>query len=149
MPGSFDDACRRWGLEVKKRDLPAIRKWFAGQKVENHLTHCLELAGVKTVCMTNSPFDDEERRVWEKGFRRDERFTAALRIDPLILSWTETGPKLAQWGYEVEADPSSGKTFSEVRRFLADWSKRINARYVMVSLPPDFEFPAKSHGGEA
>ncbi len=133
------------GLEVKKRDLPAIRKWFADQKVENHISQCLELAGVKTVCMTNSPFDEEERRVWEKGFQRDERFTAALRIDPLILSWTETGPKLAKWGYAVEAEPSSGKTFSEVRRFLADWSKRINARYVMVSLPPDFEYPAKSH----
>lgn len=132
------------GLDVKKRDLSAIRKWFAGQTVENHLTQCLELAGVKTVCMTNSPFDDEERRVWEQGFRRDERFTAALRIDPLILSWAETGPKLAQWGYAVGADPASGKTFSEVRRFLADWSKRINARYVMVSLPPDFEFPAQN-----
>ena len=30
-----------------------------------------------------------------------------------------------------------------MRRFLADWTKRINARYVMVSLPADFEFPAK------
>ena len=32
--------------------------------------------------MTNSPFDDVERAVWDKGFKRDERFTAALRIDP-------------------------------------------------------------------
>ena len=55
------------GLEVKKRDLPAIRKWFADQKVEKHLTQCLELAGVKSICMTNSPFDEEERRVWRKG----------------------------------------------------------------------------------
>ena len=30
-----------------------------------------------------------------------------------------------------------------MRRFLADWTKRIDARYVMVSLPPEFEFPAK------
>src|SRR5437879_2541528 len=29
----------------------------------------------------------------------------------------------------------------EVRRFLADWTKRIGAKYLMVSLPPDFRFP--------
>ncbi|MDB6065607.1 MAG: hypothetical protein JWR26_1815 [Pedosphaera sp.] len=132
------------GLDVKKRDLAAIRKWFAGQTVESHLTQCMELAGVRKICMTNSPFDDLERGVWEKGFQRDERFTAALRIDPLLLSWSETAPKLAQWGYDVGAGEPSEKTVSEVRRFLADWSKRINARYLMVSLPPDFAFPARN-----
>ena len=132
------------GLDVKKRDLPAIRKWFAGRSAETHLTQCMELAGVRDICMTNSPFDDAERPVWEKGFRRDERFTAALRIDPLILNWPDTAAKLAKWGYRVETDPASGKTFNEVRRFLADWSKRINAKYLMVSLPPDFEYPAKT-----
>ena len=33
------------------------------------------------------------------------------------------------------------KTFDEVRRFLADWSTRIQAKYLMVSLGPDFSFP--------
>ena len=36
----------------------------------------------------------------------------------------------------------SGQTFGEVRRFLADWTKRIDAHYCMVSLTPDFAFPA-------
>src|SRR6266853_3261829 len=89
------------GLDVKKRDLAALRKWFAGQTVESHITQCMELAGVRKICMTNSPFDDSERGVWEKGFQRDERFTAALRIDPLLFSWSEAAPKLAQWGYDV------------------------------------------------
>src|SRR5204862_1744223 len=35
------------------------------------------------------------------------------------------------------------KTFDEVRRFLADWSRRMDVRYVMVSLPSDFELLAK------
>ncbi|MDB6125784.1 MAG: hypothetical protein JWQ71_4777 [Pedosphaera sp.] len=131
------------GLDVKKRDLPALRQWFAGRTVEQHITQCMELAGVRNICMTNSPFDDLERPVWEKGFHRDERFTAALRIDPLILNWPETAPKLAQWGYSVEVNPGS-KTYSEIRRFLADWSKRIDAKYLMVSLPPDFAFPANT-----
>jgi len=129
------------GLDVKKRDLPAIRQWYAGKTVENHLTRCLDLAGVKKICMTNSPFDPVERRVWDGGFARDERFTAALRIDPLLVAWPETAPVLAQWGYAVEP-VLTPKTLAEIRRFLADWSRRIDARYVMVSLPPDFAFPA-------
>ncbi|MBI3850495.1 MAG: glucuronate isomerase [Verrucomicrobia bacterium] len=132
------------GLDVKKRDLPALRQWFAGQNVENHITRCMELGGVKSICMSNSPFDDLERPVWEKGFRRDERFTAALRIDPLLLWWPETAPKLARWGYKVTASQPVKTFFSEVRRFLEDWTKRMNARYLMVSIPPDFEFPSRN-----
>ena len=30
------------------------------------------------------------------------------------------------------------------RRFLADWAKRMQAHYCMVSFPPNFEFPGKS-----
>src|ERR1041384_44142 len=131
------------GLDVKKRDLAALRQWFAGQKVENHITRCMELGGVKTFCMSNSPFDDLERQVWETGFRRDERFTAALRIDPVLLWWPETAPILARWGYKVTASQSPKTVFKEVRRFFADWTTRLNARYLMVSIPPDFEFPVR------
>jgi hypothetical protein len=131
------------GLDVKKRDLRSLRKWFAVQKPAQYLTRCLKLANVKSICMTNSPFDNLERLVWESGFARDERIIAALRIDPLLLSWKETAPKLASWGYDV-TPAISQKTLSEVRRFLADWSKKLQARYLMVSLPPDFVFPANN-----
>ena len=129
------------GLDVRKRDLPTLRQWFDKQKPAAHVTRCMELAGVKSICMTNSPFDDLERPLWEKGFRRDERFTAGLRIDPLLLSWGDTAPALARWGYKVGGSLTD-KTISEVRRFLDDWTKKIDARYLMVSLPPDFDFPA-------
>jgi hypothetical protein len=132
------------GLDVKKRDLRSLRRWFAGQTVDGHITRCMELAGVQKIFMTNSPFDDLERPVWEKGFRRDDRFAAALRIDPLLLAWPETASTLARWGYKVEAGVPPRKTFDEVRRFLADWTKLINAQYVMVSLPADFQFPTKT-----
>lgn len=128
------------GLDVQKRDLPAVRKWFKQQKAGAYITQCMKLARVRTICMTNSPFDDLERPVWEKGFRRDERFTAALRIDQLLLAWPETAPRLLAWGYDVSPELSD-QTISEVRRFLADWSKRIDAQYVMVSLPPEFHYP--------
>ena len=129
------------GLDVNQRDLPALRKHFAGWKTEDYITKCCELAKVRKVCMTNSPFDDLERPVWERGFIRDPRFCAALRIDPLLLDWEGTVPKLQAWGYEVSSD-FGGRTFDEVRRFLADWTKKIDAQYCMVSLTPDFAFPA-------
>ena len=137
------------GLDVKKRDLPALRKWFADQKVEDHITRCMELAGVEKIYMTNSPFDDLERPVWQEDyFKRDPRFLAALRIDPLVLAWPDVAPKLARWGYKVGASASAQKTFSEVRRFLEDWTKRMDAEYVMISIPPDFKFPDKNVGSQ-
>ncbi|MEW6302597.1 MAG: glucuronate isomerase [Verrucomicrobiota bacterium] len=130
----------RLGLDVKQRDLPSLRKWFAGQKAENYITRCMELANVRQICMTNSPFDVLERPVWERGFMRDARFTAALRIDPLLLSWTDTSEHLREWGY-VDGAELNDTNISGIRRFLADWSKRIDAKFLMVSLPPDFKYP--------
>lgn len=129
------------GLDVRHRDLGALRKWFSEQSPTHYISRCLELAGVSSVCMTNSPFDDLERPVWEKGFERDPRFRAALRIDPLLLAWNSTAPALAKWGYDVSATLND-KSIAEVRRFLRDWTKRIGARYLMVSLSPDFDFPS-------
>jgi len=129
------------GLDVKKRDLPALRKWFRNQKPDRYITRCMEAAGVREIYMTNSPFDDQERPVWENGFKRDERFKAALRIDPLLLSWNDASKKLAEWGYKVSSSLTP-KTISQVRKFLADWSRRMDARYLMVSLPPDFAYPS-------
>jgi len=145
----ISEACRgilttlnRLGLDVKKRDLPSLRKWFAGQNPSDYTTRCMELAGVESVCMTNSPFDEIERPIWEKGFARDGRFEAGLRIDPILVDWKNAAKTLAKWGYKVAATLNA-KSIAEVRRFLEDWTRRIDPRYLMVSLTPDFRFPAK------
>ena len=131
------------GLDVKKRDLPALRKWFKDWDKDKYTTHVMELANVSTISMTNSPFDQIERETWEKGFTRDERFTSALRIDPLLLDWKNSAAEMAQWGYDVSPDLSD-RTVSGIRRFLEDWTKKIDAKYAMVSLPPDFGYPGDS-----
>ena len=131
------------GRDVRKRDLPALRRWFAAQDVNAHLDRCLALAGVERLGMTNSPFDEAERLVWERGFRRDARFVAALRIDPLVMAWPQARVQLAAWGYGVSRTLSA-PTLREVRRFLETWTGRIDAQYLMVSLPPDFAVPART-----
>lgn len=130
------------GLDPRKRDLAAIRRWFASQKLERHVDRSLDLAGVNTVCMTNSPFDDLERPVWIRGLRRHPRFKAALRVDPLLLNWRVAWRQLAAAGYKVSAALNS-RTIGEVRRFLDDWGRRMDAGFLMVSLPPTFEFPSR------
>jgi hypothetical protein len=128
------------GFDVKKRDLETLRAHFAKWQPAEFVKRCCDVANVRRVCMTNSPFDDAERPVWERGFERDPLFTAALRIDPLLVDWESTVPKLRAWGYDVAVELNQ-RVFDEVRRFLADWTQRIDALYCMVSLPPDFRFP--------
>jgi hypothetical protein len=131
------------GLDVKKRDLPALRRWFARWKPADYVSHVMEIARVERICMTNSPFDDLERPTWERGFKRDPRFTAALRVDPLVLDWKNTARRLAQWGYAT-TPALTARSVAGARRFLADWARRMDAQYCMVSFPPTFEFPGNT-----
>jgi hypothetical protein len=50
---------------------------------------------------------------------------------------------MAEQGYAVDAQ-ASGKSVSEVRRFLADWQERMQPVYMAVSLTDDFQFPEES-----
>jgi hypothetical protein len=143
----LSEACRgvlttlqRLGLDPRKRDLPSLRKWFNDWNPRDYISHCLDLANVSTVCMTNSPFDPTERRTWENGFERDSRFLGALRIDPLLLDWPQTSVVLRAEGY-VNGPDLSQKNLSGIRRFLSHWTRRLEAKYLMVSLPPNFAFP--------
>jgi hypothetical protein len=131
------------GLDANKRDLKALRQWFSNWKVDEYVTHCMELGGVRNIIMTNSPFDDQERVHWDRGFSRDERFSAALRIDPLLLSWPETARKITASGYPAGIELNDG-AISAIRKFLADWTNRLKPKYLMVSLPPDFRYPDNS-----
>jgi hypothetical protein len=143
----ISEACRgvlttlnKLGLDVAKRDLPSIRKWFEAQDKDEYVSRCMQLANVKKIAMTNSPFDADERPLWREYSQPDDRFAAGLRIDPLLLDWQSAGKMLADENYKVQPD-LSGETFSEIQRFLGDWTKRMQPLYAMVSLPPTFAFP--------
>ena len=129
------------GIDARKNDLSSLRSWYAAQKPDQFMNRVLETANLASVCMTNSPFDPIERPTWDRGFQRDPRFVAALRIDPLLVAWPETSVWLREQGYAVSRELTS-QTLGEVRRFLADWTARIDSRYCMVSLPPSFAWPA-------
>ncbi len=130
------------GMEIKGTtgDLISIRDFYASQQPDEFVALCMKIANVRRICMTNSPFDADEIPVWNAGFKGDERFSAALRIDPLLMQWESACTQLQSEGFEVQID-GGGKTMDEVRRWLAVWASRMNALYVMVSLPPTFQMP--------
>ncbi len=144
----LSEACRgvltslnKLGLETGADQLPAIRQWFREQKLEDFVSQCMEVANLRGICMTNSPFDPEEKKVWEQNPTRDERFLTGLRLDPLLLDWNNAGKDLKSWGYQVDENLSDSAC-QEIIRFLNDWKQKINPLYLMVSLPPTFSYPA-------
>lgn len=134
---------RMLGLDVGSQNLGEYREYFADVAVADHVDTVFEKARLSSVIMTNDPFDDAERPVWFEDVEGDERFHAALRIDPLLNDWPNAGERLRGWDYDVSLDLNA-KTLAEVRRFLEDWLARTRALYLAVSLPPEFMFPEES-----
>ena len=105
----YSEACRgvltvlnRLGLDIKKDGLPEYRDFFKNRTIHEYIDIVFDMAGVKEVVMTNDPFDDVEREVWLKSYEKDERFKAALRIDPLLNGGIDILHQLRSWGYDVE-----------------------------------------------
>ncbi|MCC7145527.1 MAG: hypothetical protein IT443_03705 [Phycisphaeraceae bacterium] len=145
----ISEACRgvlttlqRLGLDPNEKTLEPYRRWFDQQDPDAYVDKVMALAGVDSITMTNPVFDDAERAMWENdpAVGDDPRFTAVLRIDPLLRDWPRAGKKLAGWGFKVREDFSGG-TADEVRRFLGMWLDRMKAIYVAMSLPPEFKYP--------
>jgi hypothetical protein len=141
------EACRgvltvlhKLGLDTNTRSLAAHRRFFAGQKLCAYIDTVFRLAGLRTVYMTNDPLNPLERAVWEKGFDRDPRFLAVVRLDSALMNWPQGAVHLRALGYDADA-PLNGRTLGEVRRYLRDWCARMQARYLAISLPPTFAYP--------
>ena len=146
----LSEACRgvlttlqKLGLDPNEKSLDGYRKFFAAQKPSDYIDKVMGIANVSSITMTNPVFDDNERNRWlaNPSVGSDPRFTAVLRIDPLLRAWPTAAKKLSEWGYKVTEELSAA-TIEEIRRFLRDWIDRQKAIYLAVSLPPDFRCPA-------
>jgi hypothetical protein len=132
-------------LPTDSRDLAEARSFFKAQTIEEHIRKVFQMAGVSPVVMTNDPLDPEEAAVWLNGVASDRQFRAALRLDRILCNWSTHWQVLAGQGYRVD-EQASGNSGAEVRRFLADWYKRMQPVYMAVSLPDTFEFPKETIG---
>lgn len=131
------------GLDPNEKSLDAYRPFFAKQDPSKYIDRVMEIANVSSITMTNPVFDDNERNRWLKNpqIANDPRFTAVLRIDPLLRAWPTASKRLNEWGFKTSEEISSA-TIEEVRKFLREWIDKQKAIYLAVSLPPDFRYPA-------
>jgi hypothetical protein len=130
-------------LPTDSPDLEEARSFFRAQRIESHVLRVLQMAGVRSVVMTNDPLHPEEQRIWMNGLQPRADFQAVLRLDRILWGWGSHWQSMAEQGYAVDAQ-ASGKSVSEVRRFLADWQERMQPVYMAVSLTDDFQFPEES-----
>lgn len=129
-----------FGLPTDSADLREARAFFASRSIEDHIRHVFQLAGVRTVVMTNDPLDPEEGPVWMSGVPADPTFLPVLRLDRLLREWSSPWEQIRSQGYKVD-DLGSATCIKEIRRFLADWHARMRPVYMAVSLPDTFQFP--------
>lgn len=130
-------------IDTTARDLNDIRAWYAEQTVEEFMDLVFTKANVSAAVMTNDPFDAAEREYWDTVGNNNPRLMAALRIDPLLLTWEHASEEMRKQGYSI-SPTLNDDVFSECSRFLDAWCKRLNPRYVAVSLPPTFTYPDDS-----
>ncbi|MFH0911772.1 MAG: glucuronate isomerase [Planctomycetota bacterium] len=136
------------GLDTASRNLGAYREFFASRSAREQVDAVFARAGVRSVVMTNDPFDPAERARWEerKGVD-DARFETALRIDPLLARYADASAEMRKQGYKARRSCDRGSR-GEVRRFLEDWIGRLRPRYVAASLTPDFTAGGNAAGAK-
>jgi hypothetical protein len=132
-----------FGLPTQDSDLREARCFFTEQTIDAHIQRVFDMAGMKTAVMTNDPLDPEEAPAWMKGVAQDPRFQPVLRLDRILTGWADHWSKLEAQGYKVDANAGE-RSIAEVRRFLADWHKRMSPVYMAVSLADTFLYPQDS-----
>ena len=129
------------GLDVGRRDLQAIRKWFEKQRLEDYLEKVFQVANLDYAVMTNNPFVAEEAGYWLAGLTCHESLRTALRIDTLLVNWPAAAKTMSQAGYKTNLTPDPAG-LAEAKRFLIDWAERIRPLYLAASLSNCFKYPS-------
>lgn len=125
------------GLNLKERRLDNLRAVFP----QNAVDQVLGISGVARLVMSNDPFDEKERAIWQTQPQRDPRFYASLKLDALVFEWGANWQRLKTWGYKV--GPDFAQT-DEIMRFLDTWVDRTQPLYCSLTLTPDFKLTGEA-----
>lgn len=131
-----------FGLPTTGPDLKEARRFFADQTISSHIENVFKLAGISEAVMTNDPLDPAEAPLWSESAPH-RQFHAVLRLDRVLNRLADNYQNLQAAGYNVDQS-LTGKSIAEVRRFLNDWSERMDPVYMACSLPDTFQFPEES-----
>ena len=129
-----------FNLNTGALDLNEARSYFNAQSEQEHLERVLKMAHVSDLVMTNDPFHEPEKKLWDSEISFDSRFHASLRLDGLLNDWPNARQALSRQEFNVSFD-LDGDSIAEIRRFFDWWIMRMQPVYMAVSLPADFKFP--------
>jgi len=135
-----------FGLPTDASALPEARAFFRQQRLESHIANVFRMAGLESVVMTNDPLDPAEAPLWHRGAAAHPQFHPVLRLDRVLSLWPQHWQAVEAQGYRVDAN-AGGRSISEIRRFLSDWTLRMQPVYLACSLPDSFLYPDDSLGG--
>jgi len=146
----LSEACRgvlttfsELGIDLSTMSIEGFREFFKKFSIDEYIDKVFEISGVEKVVMTNDPFNRVEVDFWKNGAGKDKRFLASLRIDTLVNDYQTARYELINEGYNVGRS-LNGIAKSEIKRFLKEKIEQMNAVYMAVSLPPDFEMPSNT-----
>ena len=128
-------------------DYEALEALYQKASKGDFVAKVLKIAGISRVFMTNDPLDPDEQPNWTTDpVDADPRFGTVFRLDSAIGGkFSDNLPRLNALGYNVTANLTE-PTKAELRRYLEEWTAKLNPSYLAISLPPDFGFPASGNG---
>lgn len=132
-----------FGLDTRADNLNEAREFFRSQTLAAHIEKTFALAGISEAVMTNDPLDPAEASEWEASPDPHRQFHAVMRLDRIIEGWNAHWPAVAAKGYDV-SETVDGRTISGIRKFLADWARRMKPVYMACSLTDQFAYPEET-----
>lgn len=129
------------GIKSIPRDINEIRNYLSKFSQEEYMDIIFKKTNIDYLFMTNNPFNEAERKVWESGVEIDSRFKSALRIDDLLFDFPKVQKILEKEGMSVNANLDK-PSVENLIAFLEKWIKIMHPYYAMCSVTPEFIYPA-------
>ena len=131
------------GLDPNAPNLDEARSFFAQVDVCDYHNQILESSAVSRVIGTNNPFDETELDFYRSKTQWHPNFSAALRLDDLVLH-PESAFQYIRDHFDLPlADGLCDSTVSLLRKFCVEWIQGDylpEVYYVGISFPPDFQW---------
>ncbi|CAJ1351857.1 unnamed protein product [Effrenium voratum] len=119
--------------EAAARDLPAIRRWYAGQDAEMFNEKMMRLARLRYIITSHDPFDAEQTALCLEPPASAPRYKSALALDELL----EGNFPAACRALELRAKP---KTLRAAQELLCECVAALQPVFVTAAAPEGFAY---------
>lgn len=138
---------KRLSINSNVEDLSSVREAISerSRDIVGYHEDIFNVAGISGFVGTQDPFNARELEFYKRNLEWHPLFSAALRLDALVLKWAESQKWLSnELGYPCTAKLSEKKTIEAIQRFVREWieTKLPRVQYVGLSIPPTYKYTA-------